>query len=225
MKNLWILATICILSALTVTYAQSPKEINKEQKEITKYAQKELDRKASKIARKEAKKLKKEGWLVTPGALPLEKQLDRSYIMQSEYESPGYQRYIMAEAMSIGENYDAAKIQASELAKLNLVTQIQSDIQSTIESSIGNQQLSGDEAASISQIIAASRNTIAQRLGRVIMVVEAYRTLANRNKEVLVRIAYNGEIAKDLAKQVIREDLMQKSEDLMQKFDLATKGK
>ena len=37
-----------------------------------KAAKKELDSKSSKTARKEAKKLEKEGWKAAPGALPLE---------------------------------------------------------------------------------------------------------------------------------------------------------
>ena len=45
-----------------------------------KQAKSVLKEKASKDARKEAKKMEKEGWKVSPGALPLEKQLDRAYM-------------------------------------------------------------------------------------------------------------------------------------------------
>lgn len=89
-----------------------------------KAAKKELDSKSSKTARKEAKKLEKEGWKAAPGALPLEKQLDRSYLKQQEEDELGYPKFLMSEAMSIGENYDAAKAQAYELAKQNLAGQI-----------------------------------------------------------------------------------------------------
>ncbi len=83
--------------------AQSVKELAKERKELAKYSKSELNSKATKAARKEAKALKKAGWLVAPGALPMDKQLDRSYKMQYEYDENNYPSYIMGEAMSTGE--------------------------------------------------------------------------------------------------------------------------
>lgn len=80
--------------------AQSVKELAKERKELAKYSKSELNSKATKAARKEAKALKKAGWLVAPGALPMDKQLDRSYKMQYEYDENNYPAYIMGEAMS-----------------------------------------------------------------------------------------------------------------------------
>lgn len=71
---------LCV--APLVANAKSSKEIAKERKEIRKASKNELNDKASKAARNEAKKLGKEGWKAAPGALPLEKQLDRSYLMQ-----------------------------------------------------------------------------------------------------------------------------------------------
>ena len=79
-----------------------------ERKAMSKYAKSELNDRASKAAKKAAKTYGKEGWLVAPGHLPMEKQLDRSYQMQYEFDDMGYPKYIMSEAMSIGENYDAA---------------------------------------------------------------------------------------------------------------------
>ena len=115
-----ILVIICLLGGITMSYAQLSKEQIKERKAISKYSKSELTAKASKIARKEAKKLAKQGWQIAPGAVPIEKQLDKSYMMQYEYEEDLFPKYIMAEAMSVGENYDAAKMQAIELAKQNL---------------------------------------------------------------------------------------------------------
>lgn len=63
----------------------------------------ELTQKATKVARKEAKKLSKEGWTTAPGALPIEKQLDKAYMMSYEYDDNMFPKYIMGEAMSIGE--------------------------------------------------------------------------------------------------------------------------
>lgn len=186
-----------------------------------KAAKKELDSKSSKTARKEAKKLEKEGWKAASGALPLEKQLDRSYLKQQEEDDWGYPKFMMSEAMSIGEIYDAAKMQALELAKQNLAGQIQSEVTTLIESSVANKQLPKEEAASLVESTLSCKSLISQKIGKTITVVELYRTLPNKNKEVLLRLAYNMELAKEAARQAIREDLEQKGKDLHEQLDKA----
>lgn len=165
----------------------------------------QLEKDASKSAKKEAKRLKKEGWTVAPGALPLDKQLDRAYMFQLELGEDMMPKYVIGEAMSVAENYDAAKVQALELAKQNLVLQIESEITALIESTVANQQISADDAASITKTIVDSKNQIVKRIGRVLTIVEAYRTLPNGNKEVLVRVAYSMEMAQQILKETIRE--------------------
>lgn len=176
-------------------------------------------KKLERAAKKEAKKLSKEGWIVSPGSLTLEAQLAKSYKMLSEVDENYYPRFYMAEAMSIGENYDAAKMQALELAKQNLAGQIQTEVTSIIESTVANTQLEAEEAASVVETVSASKNVIAQSLGRVIVVTETYRVLSNKNREVLVRIAYNAEAAKKQAKVAIKQELQEKGNQLHQQLD------
>ena len=213
MKKLLVLALMLTFSVYTMT-AQSAKEITKERKALIKASKSELNDKASKASRKEAKRLKKEGWTTAPGALPLDKQLDKSYLMQYQFDENMYPKYIMGEGMSVGGNYDAAKMQALELAKQNLAGQIQTEITALIENTVANKQLSAEEAASVTQSVMASKNLISQSIGRTIPVVEAYRTLSNKSKEVLVRIAYNSEMAKEAAKDIVRKDLEQRGDEL-----------
>ena len=210
---------VCLLSGTTACYAQLTKEQQKERKEMTKASKAQLNEKASKTARSEAKKMKKEGWLTAPGALPIEKQLDKSYMMQYEYDEDMYPKYIMGEGMSVGGNYDAAKMQALELAKQNLAGQIQTEVTALVENTVANAQLSGEEAESVTRSVMAAKNLISQSLGRTIPVVEVYRTLSNKNKEVLVRIAYSGNAAKKIAKEAVRKDLEQRGDNLHNKLD------
>lgn len=220
MKNLTkVLLAVFLLGMPCGLSAQITKEQQKERKAIMKASKSELNDKASKAARKEAKKLRKEGWTTAPGALPLDKQLDRSYMMQYEYDADMYPKYIMGEAMSVGGNYDAAKMQALELAKQNLAGQIQTEVTALIENTVANKQLDEGDAASITQSILASKNLISQSIGRTITVVEVYRTLQNKNKEVLVRIAYNSDMAKKVAKDAIKKDLEKKGDELHNKLD------
>lgn len=219
MKAIKFLLTV-ILSAFTMgVYAQTSKEAAKERREIRKLSKAEFNEKASKDARREAKRLKKEGWQAAPGALPVEKQLDKSYLMQQEFDVNLFPMYLMGEAMSIGENYDAAKMQALELAKQNLAGQIQTEVTALIENTVANKLLQPEEAASVVQSISAGKNLISQSIGRVLSVVEVYRTVSSKNKEVLVRIAYKSEMAKAAAKQAARNELEKKGKILHNKLD------
>lgn len=208
------LVLLC-LAFLTISFGsvcaqeKTQKEIMKERAQVAKLSRKALNEKATKDARKEAKKLTKQGWITTPGALPLAKQLDKSYLMQYEYDESGYPKFIMSEAVSTGENYDGAKMQALELAKQSLAGQIQTEITALVENQVANSQLAAEDAATVTKSVMASKNIISQSIGRVITVVETYRVLPNKNKEVLVRIAYNSEMAKEAAKQAIRKNLQE----------------
>lgn len=219
MRKYILFFVVCLLAGTTTSYAQITKEQRKERKEITKASKSQLSAKATKVARKEAKKMTKAGWQTTPGTLPIEKQLDKSYMMQYEYDEGLYPKYVMGEAMSIGGNYDAAKMQALELAKQNLAGQIQTEVTALIENTVANEQLQGEQAESITRSVLAAKNLISQSLGRTIPVVEVYRTLQNKNKEVFVRIAYSGDEAKKIAKEAIRKDLEKRGDNLHKKLD------
>ncbi|MGM9746985.1 MAG: hypothetical protein ACI30H_08510 [Paludibacteraceae bacterium] len=221
MKKLFVYAMAVALAMPCAGVAQekTQKEMKKERKEVAKMSRDDLNDKVSKTTKKEAKRLQKAGWVVSPGALPLEKQLERSYLMQYEYDENNMPKYIMSEAMSIGETYDAAKFQALELAKQNLAGQIATDVTMLVENEVSNNQLAREEAASIVESVSASKNRIAQRLGRLLPVVEAYRGKQNKNQEVLVRFALDVQYAKDIAKSVIREDLQKKGNKLHEELD------
>lgn len=220
MKKLMMVA-MALIVACGVSFAETStqKEIRKERQEIRKLAKAELKQKVDKSVKKEAKRLAKEGWGVKPGALPLEKQLERSYLMQYEYDENLFPKYIMGEASSIGESYDAARTAALSLAITNLAGQIQTEVTALVENTVANRQLAPEEAASISETVMASKNLISQSIGRTIPVIECYRINSKKNNEVLVRIAYNAEMAKEAAKKAVREELEKKGNNLHEQLD------
>ena len=75
------------------------------------------------------------------------------------------------------------------------------------------------DAASITRSVMASKNLISQSIGRVIPVVETYRVVNGNNREVLIRIAYSQEMAKNAAKRAIQKDLEQRGDSLHNKLD------
>ena len=213
------MSLIIACGAVMAQDSKEAKEIRKERQEVRKLARHELTAKVDKVVKKEAKQLKKQGWLVKPGALPLEKQLERVYMMQYEYDENLFPKYIMGEASSIGENYDAAKTSAISLAVTNLAAQIQTEVTALVENTVANRQLSPAEAASITESVMASKNLISQSIGRTIPVMECYRITNKKTNEVLVRLAYNGDMTKEAAKKAVRQELEKKGENLHEQLD------
>jgi len=208
---------VAIFAFGTLTLAQTKKE--------NKGLKKEIKKKAVKEARKEAKKFKKQGYNVAPGALPMEKQIETAWMRQYETDEDGYPLYIVASGNSVANTQSAAKLQSTELAKLELAGSISTQVGALIENSIANQQLNAEEAASVTKTVAASKNIIAQELGRTLPLFEIYRTLDNKNVEVNVRMAYNSKKAMEVAQRTLSKKLEEETDiahdklEKLMKFD------
>lgn len=190
-----LLITMMTIAPLASSNAQSEKQLKKN-----------ISKSALKDARKEAKNLKKQGYNVNPGQLPMDKQLEKSWMMQYEVDDEGNKLYFIADGTSVGETQAAAKLQAYEVAKINLAGQIETTIAGLITTNLGNQQLSGDDAASVTQTMGQFKSKMNQRMGRTLTAFEAYKPLG-KNTEVRVTIAYSSNEAKRIAKEILREDL------------------
>lgn len=182
-------------------------------------AKAQLKEKANKDARKQAKQYKKEGWRVSPGGLPLERQLDRAYGLAYELDDFGQPMYLTSEAISIGQTYNAAKLQSTELSKVGLAGQLESHITGIIDNAVANEQLPEEDAASISKTVMKSKSLISKKLGRTIPLIEAYRDKEGGKKEVMVRTAYSMREAMNIAKGVIYESLRQEGKDYEKQLD------
>lgn len=208
---------ITILMAIVFAFSGTCVTVNAQR--ISEQAKKAAKAKVTKEAKKEAKRLKKEGWNVTPGGIPIERQLDRAFGLQYEITDDNLPKYIIGTGMSVAEAYDAAKMQATEIAKQDLAAKTQSELTSEIKSTVANNQLSPDEAASVVEVINASRSLITQSIGRVITITEVYRYKENKNVEVLIRVAYDSENIKKAAKQAIRNDLRKRGNEMHKKLE------
>ncbi len=85
--------------------------------------------------------------------------------MQSSLNDDGSPSFIIAEGSGSGENYDAAKSQALEIAMNSLSSQMPNSMTT------------------------CKNDSTAQNIGRIITVVELYRTTPHQGKEVMLRIA------------------------------------
>ena len=206
--------------ASSVSFAQNN---NKMFKKRDKAIMKQLKSKAPKTARKEAKSYKKKGYYVVRAGLPMEKQLEVAYTRQLEIDQDGYPLYIVATAESVAQTKIAAKNQAMAIAKFDLASQLETNIVGLIENSVANEQLSQEDAASLTKTVTASKEIVAQKLGRVITLFSAYKEdkkLSKRaNVGYTVMIAYNQALALDMTKKTIKEELKDEAEDLHKKLD------
>ncbi|MEQ8240588.1 MAG: hypothetical protein RIA69_15315 [Cyclobacteriaceae bacterium] len=160
-----------------------------------------------KIAKKEAKDLEKDDWYVSPGDLPLEKQLEKTYMKALEEDDYGYSKYIIASGNAVAQTQSAAKMQAQEIAKIEMASQLSSQIAATIDNQIANNQLNQEDAATLQKMVAASKNVISQKIGRTLDLVEMYRKLKNKNIECQVRVGYSMELAQQAAVASMKEQL------------------
>jgi len=190
------------------------------QKKVIRPAEKELKSRTMKKARKEAKQLSKDGYDVAPGALPIDKQVEMSWIRSIEMDAEsGYPKYITANGNAVGESITAAKLQANEIAKFELAGTIATNVGALIEGNIANAQLNTQEAASVTEIAGAIKNLVVQEIGRVLPLLEIYRPIGKNNVEVNIRIAYNSDLAVEAAKKVMRKELKEKTNILHEKLD------
>jgi len=208
MKQLFklLIFTLSVLIVVPVI-AQSKKDIKKD-----------IHQKAMKEARKEAKKLKKEGFKVAPGQLPMEKQIESTWIKRYEIDNKGNKKWFVVDARAVGETHSAAKMQASEVAKVNLAGQIGSEVAGLIETNIANAQLNAEEAASVTETVATFKSIVGSKLGRTSTFFEADKTIG-KNTEVFITIGYSYDAAVEMAKEIIRKELKEKAKVQSDKFD------
>ena len=166
----------------------------------------QLSKANQKLLKKQLKEFKAEGWKVNPGQLPLETQLTKAFTSQSEVDAMGYEVWIVGEGRSTGSVYDAARTQALTVAKGEIATKMRTDMTSTIEQDLANEQFGADEAESIAKTIVSQQGrSIDQQLNRPKTLMECWRKLPNGNTEVLIRCAISADTVSKLAKEAIKQ--------------------
>jgi hypothetical protein len=204
---------LIILSCLVAGSVQS--------QQTTRELRAELKDKAIKEARKEAKKMEKDGWTVAPGSIPLPKILENTWMKQVTEDENGNVRYIYADGNAVAESKSAGEMQAIELGKLQLAGLIQTNMSSLISANIGNAQLSTQEAASVTEVVQSAKNMIAMELGYVDPTFKLYRNIGKDKIEVQVRLFYDTKQSLDIAKKIVRQELKDKlkmNEDKLEKL-------
>jgi len=205
---------ICVFFTGSLAFSQmSDKELKKELKD-----------KALKEARKEAKNLKKQGWMTMPGELPMEKMVENAWMKKVAEDENGNAKYITADGNGVAQTKTVAEAQALEFAKLQLAGTIETKIASIVNGNIANEQLSTEDASSVTQIVQSSKNIIAQELGYVNPAFKLYRMVGDKNVEVQIRIFYDTKQSLTIAKRAIRSDLKERLKKTDEEVDKLLAG-
>ncbi|MCF0212213.1 MAG: hypothetical protein HUK17_04895, partial [Bacteroidales bacterium] len=120
---------------------------------------------------------------------------------------------------SHGGSYAAADKAAQMLALTSIAEQIEIYVTELIEQTVGNKELTTEQAVSINEVVASSKSLVSQKLRNTIRVLEISRKYGKTDVEVIVRLAYNKKSAMEVAKEVVRQELEKKGEDLHKELD------
>ncbi|MBR1448348.1 MAG: hypothetical protein IJ588_06350 [Prevotella sp.] len=203
MKKMISLLVIAMMA--TATFAQSAAELAKQQKELNEIHMKMLKAKPTKDAKKQAKELKKEGWLVPAGELSIEQQITRSQLYGEELttdENGGIiKRFIQQTGQTTSGTYNAGVAAARAAAQTELAAMLKTEIVAAFQQKLYNQQNNAITSTTIDKFNERARAIVDQSLTNSIPVLAIYRVLPNNNYQVQVRIAYD---KKELAARIKR---------------------
>lgn len=142
--------------------------------------------------------LQGEGFRVSAGRLPLVEQLAESWRYQREREAGGDIRNFVVSAKAKANNYGAARLQAENLAKVQLAglmeTRVAQLVTNRMETVGGNTEMS---------LVTSSKNLVTTRLANLYPLMDLYRDLPNGEVEVQLTIGCDRRWASEIAWAVI----------------------
>jgi hypothetical protein len=163
---------------------------------------------------------REDGWNIFVGNPPLNYQLDLAFRRQTEVDNDGFPQWIIANGSSVGQTEMAATMQAIELAKDRLVGLVETNMRAVIESDVSNNQLSAQDAVSITKTIEVSANRVARKLGRVQPLFQVQRSVnASGNIEVQVLLGYNYELVKKQLLDEAKAELQLETDDVRKRYE------
>lgn len=211
MKKLFLILMTALMA--TSLYAQDPIDLAKQRLKMTEAYKKLLKGKPTKDAKKQAKELKKAGWLVPAGERGIEYQIMESHLYEAELmldenEMP-VKRYIIQSGISTAGTYNAGYAAARANAQVELAAMLETELVAAMESKLDNAQANSRTAITVEEFHERMKSVIDMSLTNTIPVLRVYRPLSNNNFEVQVRVVFD---KKELAARIKRN--MQKELEL-----------
>lgn len=152
------------------------------------------------------RRLTEEGYRTVVGKLPLIEQLAESWRYQREKDATGEARYFVVSAKSSGDNFEATRLQAESLAKVQLAGLIETRIGQLVTN-----RMETSEGNTVMQTVASSKNLVTTRLSNVYPLLEVYRESRDGGFEVQLIMGCDRRWASEIAWAVISAEVAQAS--------------
>ncbi|MCQ2113473.1 MAG: hypothetical protein MJY52_00200 [Bacteroidaceae bacterium] len=216
MKKIIIMAVMALLSNASI-FAQTAKDLAKQQRELNEINMKLLNSKPSKDAKKQAKKLIKDGWIVCAGDKTIAKQITETQLlgeelMADELGNPT-KRYIIRSAQSIAGTFDAGIAAARSNAQVELAAMLETKVAAALESKLDNQQNSAITAITVDKFHERAKAIIDASLTNTRTLLSIYRVNKQNNYEVQVQVAFDKKELAARLKRNIKKELEQEGDE------------
>lgn len=227
MKKIIFMLVAAMMCSMTMT-AQSALELAKEQRKLNEVNTKMLNEKPTKDAKKQARQLKKDGWLVPVGEKAIEKQLTESQLlgeelMVDETGSPT-RRYIQHTASQVAGTYNAGYAAARNAAIVELAANLKTQVVAAMQTKLDNSQTSSISTVTIDKFNERAKAIVDASLTNTRAVVALYRMVRNNNYEVQVRLAYDKKELAASLKRKMQQELEMEGDELNDLVDEVIKN-
>lgn len=228
MKKSIIMMVLSIFMG-TTAFAQTAKELAKQQKELNEINMKLLNSKPSKDAKKQEKRLVKEGWLVPAGGKTIAKQITETQLlgeelMADEVGNP-MKRYIIRSSQAVAGSYNAGVATARSNAQLELAAMLETKVAAAMEEKISNQQTSAITVTTLEKFHERAKSIVDASLTNTRTVLSIYRLTPQNNYEVQVQLAFDiKELSARLKRNMQKALEMEGDEDLNDIVDFVLQG-
>lgn len=205
--------------AFTSASAQSAAELAKQQKELNKINMELVNGKVTKSAKKEAKRLQKDGWMVPAGAKDIAHQittvqLTGAELMADENGNPTI-RFIIRDGHSTAGTINTGVATARTNAQVELAAMLETRVAAAMELKLDNQQGSSISATTVEKFHERAKSIIDACLTNTNTLLSIYRELPNHNYEVQVQVAFDKQELEARLKRAMQRELeMEGDEDL-----------
>lgn len=161
----------------------------------------------SKDAKKQIKKMEKEGWVVNPGSLSLTEQYKKVYAANSEFNEDGSMRWIIGQGKSTGTAYNAVRKAAITAAKVEIASSMQEEIAGSTDQGLGNEEGAPEGGTSMERTLSGAKTKFAQSLSNSEVLMECHRDLGRGRVEVQVTVACKRDAARKQLKDLLDEKM------------------
>lgn len=218
MKRLFFMMAMTI-ATVAMSYAQSAKELAKQQKELNEINMKLLNSKPSKDATKQEKLLKKQGWLVPAGSKTIAKQITEAQLlgeelMADETGNP-VKRYIVRSAQAVSGGFNTGVAAARANAQVELAAMLRTKVAAAMETKLDNQQNTAISVITVEKFHERAKSIIDACLTNTNTVLSIYRITPQNNYEVQVQIVFDKKELSSRIKRRMQQELeLEGDEDL-----------